>query len=119
MMEVGLNHFFRKKTVDYGGDLVGIQAHASTGVYARAFLEHRLSVEQLENYRRELQPGGGLPSYPHPRNMPEFWQMPSASMGLSTPTAIYQARFAKYLERRGLKPDNGGRLPVPMPTVSP
>jgi pyruvate dehydrogenase E1 component len=110
MMEVGLNHFFRKKTVDYGGDLVGIQAHASTGVYARAFLERRLSVEQLENYRRELQPGGGLPSYPHPRNMPEFWQMPSASMGLSTPTAIYQARFAKYLERRGLKPDNGGKV---------
>ena len=110
MMEVGLNHFFRKKSADYGGDLVGIQAHASTGVYARAFLERRLSVEQLENYRRELQPGGGLPSYPHPRNMPDFWQMPSASMGLSTPTAIYQARFAKYLERRGLKPDNGGKV---------
>ena len=110
MMEVGLNHFFRKKSADYGGDLVGIQAHASTGVYARAFLERRLSAEQLDHYRRELQPGGGLPSYPHPRNMPDFWQMPSASMGLSTPTAIYQARFAKYLERRGLKPDNGGKI---------
>ncbi len=110
MMEVGLNHFFRKKSADYGGDLIGIQAHAAPGVYARAFLEGRLSTEQLENFRRELQKGGGLSSYPHPRNMPEFWQMPSASMGLSTPTAIYQARFAKYLERRGLKPDNGGKV---------
>jgi len=110
MMEVGLNHFFRNKSADYGGDLVGIQAHAAPGVYARAFLEGRLSVEQLDNFRRELQTGGGLSSYPHPRNMPEFWQMPSASMGLSTPTAIYQARFAKYLERRSLKPDNGGKV---------
>jgi len=110
MMEVGLNHFFRNKSADYGGDLVGIQAHSAPGVYARAFLEGRLSVEQLENFRRELQPGGGLSSYPHPRNMPGFWQMPSASMGLSTPTAIYQARFAKYLERRGLKPENGGKV---------
>jgi pyruvate dehydrogenase E1 component len=110
MMEVGLNHFFRKKSADYGGDLVSIQAHSAPGVYARAFLEGRLSVGQLENYRRELQAGGGLSSYPHPRNMPEFWQMPSASMGLSTPTAIYQARFTKYLERRGLKPDNGGKV---------
>lgn len=110
MMEVGLHHFFRKKSADYGGDLIGIQAHSAPGVYARAFLEGRLSVEQLENFRRELQSGGGLSSYPHPRNMPEFWQMPSASMGLSTPTAIYQARFQKYLERRGLKPDNGGKV---------
>ena len=110
MMEVGLNHFFRRKTDDYGGDLVGIQAHAAPGVYARAFLEGRLSLEQLQHFRRELQPGGGLSSYPHPRNMPDFWQMPSASMGLSTPTAIYQARFMKYLERRGLKPDNGGKV---------
>lgn len=110
MMEVGLNHFFRKKDKSYGGDLIGIQAHASPGVYARAFVEGRLTLEQLENFRRELQPGGGLSSYPHPRNMPGFWQMPSASMGLSTPTAIYQARFAKYLERRGLKPDNGGKV---------
>ena len=110
MMEVGLNHFFRRKSADYGGDLIGIQAHAAPGVYARAFLEGRLSLEQLDNFRRELQPGGGLSSYPHPRNMPHFWQMPSASMGLSTPTAIYQARFAKYLERRGLKPANGGKV---------
>lgn len=110
MMEVGLNHFFRQKSDDYGGDLIGIQAHAAPGVYARAFLEGRLSAEQLEHFRRELQTGGGLSSYPHPRNMPDFWQMPSASMGLSTPTAIYQARFVKYLERRGLKPDNGGKI---------
>ena len=110
MMEVGLNHFFRNKSEDYGGDLVCIQAHAAPGVYARAFLEGRLTETQLENFRRELQPGGGLSSYPHPRNMPDFWQMPSASMGLSTPTAIYQARFIKYLERRGLKPANGGKV---------
>ncbi|MBT8441210.1 MAG: pyruvate dehydrogenase (acetyl-transferring), homodimeric type [Gammaproteobacteria bacterium] len=110
MMEVGLNHFFRNKSEDYGGDLVGIQAHAAPGVYARAFVEGRLSETQLENFRRELQPGGGLSSYPHPRNMPGFWQMPTASMGLSTPTAIYQARFAKYLENRGLKPKNGGKV---------
>jgi len=110
MMEVGLNHFFRNPDEDYGGDFVSIQAHASPGVYARAYLEGRLTLQQLENFRRELQPDGGLSSYPHPRNMPEFWQSPCASMGLSTPSCIYQARFAKYLERRGLKPDNGGKV---------
>ncbi|MGB1800053.1 MAG: hypothetical protein ACPHLK_04400, partial [Gammaproteobacteria bacterium] len=70
--------------------------HAAPGIYARAFLEGRLSEQQLKNYRRELGNQGGLSSYPHPRSMPEFWQMPNASMGLSTPAAIYQARFAKY-----------------------
>jgi pyruvate dehydrogenase E1 component len=110
MMEVGLNHFFRNKGPDYGGDLVSMQAHAAPGIYARAFLEGRLSAAQLQNFRRELQPEGGLSSYPHPRNMPNFWQMPCASMGLSTPSAIYQARFAKYLESRGLKPRNGGKV---------
>ena len=110
MMEVGFNHFFRNKSADYGGDLVSIQAHASPGVYARAYVEGRMTREQLENFRRELQPGGGLSSYPHPRNMPSFWQAPCASMGLSTPSCIYQARFAKYLERRGLKQVNGGRI---------
>ena len=110
MMEVGLNHFFRNPGDAYGGDLISIQAHASPGVYARAYLEGRLTQRQLENFRRELQPGGGLSSYPHPRNMPEFWQSPCASMGLSTPSCIYQARFAKYLERRGLKPANGGKV---------
>jgi pyruvate dehydrogenase E1 component len=110
MLEVGLQHFFRNKGPDYGGDLISIQAHCSPGIYARALLEGRLSVEQLMNFRRELAPGGGLSSYPHPRNMPEFWISPCASMGLSTPSCIYQARFAKYLENRGLKPKNGGKV---------
>ncbi len=110
MMEVGFNHFFRAKSADYGGDQVHFQAHTAPGVYARAFLEGRLSAEQIGNYRRELASGGGLPSYPHPRRLPWFWQMPTASMGLSTPSAIYQARFAKYLESRGLKPKNGGKI---------
>jgi pyruvate dehydrogenase E1 component len=110
MMEVGFNHFFRGRTGDYGGDLVIPQPHASPGVYARAFLEGRLSAAQLGNFRRQLRPDGGLCSYPHPRAMRDFWQVPCASMGLSTPTAIYQARFAKYLENRGLKPANGGKV---------
>ena len=110
MIEVGLNHFFRVRSDTYGGDLVSVQAHASPGVYARSLLDGTLSLEQARNFRRELQPGGGLSSYPHPRNMPDYWQMPCASMGLSTPSAIYQARFAKYLENRGLKPDNGGKV---------
>lgn len=110
MMEVGFNHFFRAPDAQYGGDQVNFQAHTAPGVYARAFLEGRLSEAQISNYRRELGKGGGLPSYPHPRRLPEFWQMPTASMGLSTPSAIYQARFAKYLESRGLKPKNGGKI---------
>jgi pyruvate dehydrogenase E1 component len=110
MMEVGQNHLFRARTDEYGGDLVMFQPHAAPGVYARAHLEGRLSVESLQNFRRQLAPDGGLPSYPHPRAMPNFWEVPSASMGLSTPTAIYQARFAKYLEARGLKARKGGRV---------
>ena len=110
MMEVGFNHVFRAASAEYGGDQVHFQAHTAPGVYGRAFLEGRLSEEQLTNFRRELGGGGGLPSYPHPRRLPDFWQMPTASMGLSTPCAIYQARFAKYLERRGLKPSNGGKI---------
>jgi len=110
LMEVGFNHFFRKEDASYGGDLVILQPHTAPGVYARAFLEGRLSEQQLQGFRRELQPGGGLPSYPHPLSMPEFWQVPNASMGLSTPTAIYQARFIKYLENRGLKPARGGKV---------
>ncbi len=109
-MEVGFQHFFRNKGSDYGGDTVIFQPHAAPGVYARAFLEGRLSEHQLGNFRRQLAPGGGLSSYPHPRAMPDFWAVPCASMGLSTPTAIYQARFAKYLENRGLKPRNGGKV---------
>jgi pyruvate dehydrogenase E1 component len=110
MLEVGFHHFFRCRSDSYGGDMVMPQPHAAPGIYARAFLEGRLTEEQLRNFRRELGPGGGLCSYPHPRSMPDFWQMPNASMGLSTPSAIYQARFAKYLENRGLKPANGGKF---------
>jgi pyruvate dehydrogenase E1 component len=110
MLEVGFHHFFRCRSEHYGGDLVMPQPHASPGIYARAFVEGRLNEEQLHNFRRELGSGGGLCSYPHPRAMPGFWQMPNASMGLSTPSAIYQARFAKYLENRGLKPRTGGRI---------
>lgn len=110
MMEVGFNHIFRKRSADYGGDLIIPQPHASPGVYARSWLEGRLSDAQMANYRRELQPPAGLTSYPHPRSMPEYWQVANASMGLSTPTAIYQARFAKYLENRGLKTKQGGKV---------
>ena len=110
MMEVGFNHFFRKKSKDYGGDLVILQPHAATGVYSRSWLEGELDQKVLGNYRRELQPDGGLTSYPHPRSMPNYWQVANASMGLSTPTAIYQARFAKYLENRGLKSKLGGKV---------
>ncbi len=110
MLEVGFNHFFRGRSDDYGGDLVNVQAHASPGVYARAFLEGRLGEDELQNFRRELAPEGGLSSYPHPRRMPSLWQMPTASMGLSTVCSIYQARFSRYLENRGLKPRNGGKV---------
>ena len=109
-MEVGFNHFFRQKTEDYGGDLVILQPHAATGVYVRSWLEGVLDDEHMRSYRRELNPGGGLAAYPHPRSMPDYWQVANASMGLSTPTAIYQARFAKYLENRGLKPKLGGKV---------
>ena len=104
LFEIGFNHFFRGRTDSFEGDTVYFQGHAAPGVYARAFLEGRLSVAQLENFRRELKPGGGLSSYPHPWLMPDFWEFPSVSMGLSPIMAIYQARFNRYLENRGLKP---------------
>ena len=110
MMEVGLNHLFRAGTAPGEGDQVHFQAHTSPGVYARAYLEGRLTEAQLRNFRRELGEGGGLPSYPHPRRLPWFWTMPTASMGLSTPCAIYQARFAKYLESRRLKKPGDGKI---------
>ncbi len=110
MMEVGFNHFFRALGHKEGGDHVHFQAHTSPGVYARAWLEGRLTQTHLTNFRRELQPTGGLPSYPHPRRLSNFWTMPSASMGLSTPCAIYQARFMKYLESRGLKRKDAGKV---------
>jgi pyruvate dehydrogenase E1 component len=103
LFEVGFNHFFRARNKDQQGDIVYFQGHASPGVYARAFLEGRLTEKHLENFRRELRPGGGLASYPHPWLMPDFWQFPTVSMGLSPINAIYQARFSRYLEDRDLK----------------
>src|ERR1700719_2715818 len=104
LYEVGFNHFFRGRTEEFEGDTVYFQGHASPGMYARAFLEGRLSAQKLENFRRELKPGGGLSSYPHPWLMPDFWEFPTVSMGLSPLMAIYQARYNRYLEDRGLKP---------------
>src|SRR6476469_5245350 len=103
LYEVAFNHFFRGKDDDGNGDQIYFQGHASPGIYARAFLEGRLSVEKLENFRREMKPGGGLSSYPHPWLMPDFWEYPTVSMGLGPIMSIYQARFNRYLEDRGLK----------------
>src|SRR5437868_1218918 len=103
LYEVGFNHFFHGKGEHTDGDIVYFQGHASPGVYSRAFLLGRLSQKQLENFRRELKPGGGLSSYPHPWLMPDFWEFPTVSMGLSPLMAIYQARFNRYLEDRGLR----------------
>lgn len=110
LFEIGFNHFFRARRPGFSGDQVYFQGHASPGIYARAFLEGRLTKKQMENFRRELQPGGGLSSYPHPWLMPEFWQFPTVSMGLGPLMAIYQARFNRYLEDRGLKPANGEKV---------
>jgi pyruvate dehydrogenase E1 component len=109
IFEVGFNHFFHGKNHPEGPDKVFMQGHASPGVYARAFLEGRLDEKHLENFRRELAPEGGLSSYPHPWLMPDFWEFPTVSMGLSPITAIYQARFDRYLEKRGLV-ENAGRV---------
>ncbi|MEU8026915.1 pyruvate dehydrogenase (acetyl-transferring), homodimeric type [Micromonospora haikouensis] len=104
LYEVGFNHFFRGKDHPGGGDHIFYQGHASPGMYARAFLEGRLSENQLDGFRQELShPGGGLPSYPHPRLMPDFWEFPTVSMGLGPLNAIYQARFNRYLHHRGIK----------------
>ncbi|MER7277537.1 pyruvate dehydrogenase (acetyl-transferring), homodimeric type [Dactylosporangium sp. NPDC000244] len=110
LYEVGFNHFFRGKDHPGGGDQVFFQGHASPGMYARAFLEGRLSSEQLDGFRQELSHrglGGGLPSYPHPRLMPGFWEFPTVSMGLGGINAIYQARFNRYLHNRGFKDTSG------------
>ena len=106
-METAFHHIF---SAAGRGDLVLPQPHAAPGIYARAFLEGRLSEQQLRNYRRELGEGGGLSSYPHPRSMPDFWQVPNASMGLSIPISIYIARFAKYLQHRGLLAPDDARI---------
>ena len=103
LVEVAMNHFIRGRGTDNTGDQVYFQGHASPGIYSRAFLEGRLSEKKLENFRRELADGGGLSSYPHPWLMPEFWEFPTVSMGLGPLMAIYQARFNKYLQDRGIK----------------
>uniref|UniRef100_UPI00359408CF pyruvate dehydrogenase (acetyl-transferring), homodimeric type n=1 Tax=Thiocapsa sp. TaxID=2024551 RepID=UPI00359408CF len=101
LVDVGYNHFFRARDKDHGGDLIFFQGHAAPGIYARAFLEGRISEEQLYNFRQEVD-GNGLSSYPHPWLMPNFWQFPTVSMGLGPLMAIYQARFMRYLNDREL-----------------
>ncbi|ASY37801.1 pyruvate dehydrogenase (acetyl-transferring), homodimeric type [Taylorella equigenitalis] len=101
MISCGQNHFWHAETEDHGGDLVYFQGHSSPGIYSRAFLEGRITEEQLESFRQEVD-GNGLPSYPHPKLLPEFWQFPTVSMGLGPMMAIYQARFLKYLQARGI-----------------
>src|SRR5436309_4651530 len=109
LYEVGFNHFFRGK--DEGrGDQIFFQGHAAPGIYARAFLEGRLSESQLDHFRREVVRGEGLSSYPHPRLMPEFWEFPTVSMGLGPIHAIYQARFNRYLQARGIADTSGCRV---------
>jgi pyruvate dehydrogenase E1 component len=108
LYDVGFQHFWRAPTDSHGGDLVYMQGHSSPGIYARAFLEGRLTEQQLDNFRQEVE-GNGLSSYPHPWLMPDFWQFPTVSMGLSPIMAIYQARFLTYLHSRGLA-DTAGRL---------
>jgi pyruvate dehydrogenase E1 component len=109
LYQVGMNHFFRGRGESgFAGDLVYFQGHGSPGIYAQAFLEGRLSEEQLAHFRRELEPTGGLSSYPHPWLMPDFWEFPTVSMGLGPISAIYQARFNRYLHHRGIV-DTSGR----------
>ncbi len=110
LLEVGFQHFFRAKGEDFSGDQIYFQGHASPGVYARAFLEGRLTEQQLENFRRELAPSGGLSSYPHPWLMQTFWEFPTVSMGLAPIMAIYQARFNRYLHDRGIKDTSGSHV---------
>ncbi|MGC8743767.1 MAG: pyruvate dehydrogenase (acetyl-transferring), homodimeric type [Verrucomicrobiia bacterium] len=102
LYEVGFNHFFKGPDDDGPADMVFFQGHSTPGIYARAFLEGRLSEQHLKNFRRELSEGGGLPSYPHPQLMPDFWEFPTVSMGLGPILSIYQARFNRYLQARGL-----------------
>jgi pyruvate dehydrogenase E1 component len=110
LFEVGFNHFFRGSEGGNKPDIVYFQGHASPGVYARSFLEGRLNETHLHNFRRELAEGGGLSSYPHPRLMPDYWQFPTVSMGLSPIMAIYQARFSKYLHDKGLLDTEGQKV---------
>ncbi len=109
LMEVGFMHFWRAPTAEFGGDLVYIQGHSAPGIYARAYLEGRLTEEQLANFRRDVD-GKGVTSYPHPKLMPDFWQFPTVSMGLGPIAAIYQARFLKYLHNRGIADTSGRKV---------
>ena len=110
LYEVGYNHFWHARWSDeHGGDLVYFQGHSSPGNYARAYLEGRLTEEQLDGFRQEVA-GGGLSSYPHPWLMPEFWQFPTVSLGIGAITSIYQARFMKYLEARGMAETEGRKV---------
>ncbi|HWM74276.1 MAG TPA: pyruvate dehydrogenase (acetyl-transferring), homodimeric type, partial [Nocardioides sp.] len=112
LYEVGFNHFFRGKEHPGGGDQIYIQGHGSPGIYARAFLEGRLTEEHLYRFRQEVQHGrgAGLPSYPHPRLMPDFWEFPTVSMGLTGINSIYQARFNRYLHNRNIKDTSDQRV---------
>jgi pyruvate dehydrogenase E1 component len=111
LYEIAFNHFFKGRGKDgFGGDQIYFQGHAAPGIYARAYLEGRISEAQLHNFRQELAEGGGLSSYPHPWLMPDFWEFPTVSMGLGPIMAIYQARFNRYLEDRGLKEDKGSKV---------
>jgi len=109
LYDVGFNHFFRAPSDDHDGDLLYIQGHSAPGIYARAFLEGRISEDQLHRFRQEVG-GGGVSSYPHPRLMPDFWQFPTVSMGLGPLMAIYQARFMKYLTDRGIQDTSGRKV---------
>jgi len=109
LYDVGMNHFWRAKNNKFGGDLIYFQGHSAPGMYARAFLEGRLTEKQLNNFRQEVD-GEGLSSYPHPWLMPKFWQFPIVSMGLGSIMSIYQARFTKYLINRGLLKDEDRKI---------
>ncbi|WP_433573537.1 pyruvate dehydrogenase (acetyl-transferring), homodimeric type [Streptomyces sp. CA-251247] len=109
LYEIGFNHFFRGKDTDGSGDQLFLQGHAAPGIYARLFLEGRLSEKQLDAFRREAD-GHGLPSYPHPRRLPWLWEFPTVSMGLGPLGAVYQARFNRYLQARGIKDTSGSRV---------
>ncbi|WP_353191059.1 pyruvate dehydrogenase (acetyl-transferring), homodimeric type [Pandoraea pnomenusa] len=112
LYDVGFDHFFRGRTETFDGDMIYVQGHSAPGIYARAYVEGRISDEQLDNFRREAGHRGsrGIPSYPHPRLMPDFWQFPTVSMGLGPITAAYQARYLRYLEYRGLKTHQGRKV---------
>ena len=109
LYDIGFNHFWHAPSEEHGGDLVFVQGHSATGVYARAFMLGRLTPEQMDNFRQEVD-GKGISSYPHPWLMPDFWQFPTVSMGLGPLMAIYQARFMKYLQDRGLAQTEGRKV---------